>query len=269
MSSENTRPASAAAQQLASNDGAQQVVATPADSAVVSVIQPVPANASTNVNVDKYPLTPDAWQLYIKHNTLGRHSYRQFICRRDIVSVARALGRQVTVEELQTFAGLDGEKVTCQATEEEFQPVGFLVFTKRFLDHVSRDKKIDTSRAPAVGCFFVKESARSEEVLALSGHPYGWNTDREFLADWTPLCKAYKANGFRWGFTRAEAEGIVAERKSRREEQDRKEGRIDDTIAHFFGNTKPVERQASPKTASVQGGRVDRRTFVPTVKKQG
>ncbi len=135
-------------------------------------------------NTDKYPLTPDAWELFTKPNTLGKHCYRQYVLFKDLVLLARALGRQVTLDELSMLAGLDGdEKVTCSATGEEFLPVGFIILTRKFLDRVARAKEVDISWAPAAGCFFVKKDGESEEILIVPGCPYAWDNGREFLAE--------------------------------------------------------------------------------------
>jgi len=277
MSSANAQPASVAADQTpVAVDASQITTAAPTEGTpvvategvVVELNQPVKGpDENINVNVDQYPLTPDAWTFYNLKGQLGQYSYRQFVCRQDIVRLARALGRQVTKEELQMLAGLDGDKAVCTATKKEFQPVGFVVFTGRFLQRVAAEKVVNINWAPHAGAFYVKEDRRSEEVFIASGHPYSWNGEREFLAEWSPLVKAREMNDWRWGSTQGEASAIVGGRRDARERQARIEGRINNTVAEFFKGPAgaAAERKLfEPRSKAEQGGRRDRRSVVPT-----
>lgn len=204
-----------------------------------------------------HPLTKAAHDLYYAsinvYTDAGGREHKE--CRRhyltwpDVKSLAQALGRQITVEEVHLLVGLDGETVPCSVTGRFFQPVWWTIITPGLIRYVALRKVLDEdilSDAPLVGMYFPHPKPDTIEHFVVSGVPFYWDKNRNCIpAFWSPLRDVYKLNSFQWGTSRRRSDEVLIERKARQEEQEvRKAGLA--RMADVFKTSKSDRRDRRP-----------------------
>lgn len=191
------------------------------------------------VDLVKHPFTKEAAELWYTDinsytDARGRHqreTRRHFVPLPAAQDIAKALGRQITLEELNLLVGLDGDPAECSITKRKFQPVWWVLITTRLLDTVASAKELSdevlhSCRAIVVGQYFPHPDRDKAENFIVSGVPYYWRKDMDNdFAYWSDLWKIHQINEMRWGDEYAVSKRILAQRQAQNEEEKaRKEG---------------------------------------------
>lgn len=242
----------------AANDQGQQNVSTTSEGTAATVL-PFPTttqNPSTSTPVSQaestdhtvHPFTKaayDVWHAPV-NSYMDAAGRKQMECRRHYFplpaaqDIVAALGRQLTVEDMDLLVGLDGDPVVCFVTKREFQPVWWVLVTDRLLSAIEAKKTIDESvlrsvQAIKVGQFFPNPDRSKVEHYAVSGVPYFWKkgVDNAF-ATWSPLFKAReKINGGRWGENGATIARFLSERQAQIDERRQREDGLNQLATIF------------------------------------
>jgi hypothetical protein len=128
-----------------------------------------------------------------------------------------ALGRQITVEDLRLFIGLELTTATCKISGQNFQPVWWAIITQQLIDCAARDKKIDNGLIVKVGCFYMTRNTGSDEILVFSGYPYSWGYGHQDKpAEDNPLIIGYTTNKERWGLPLEKVNEMIVTRRQER-----------------------------------------------------
>ncbi len=142
---------------------------------------------------EKQPMTTEAYDWMMSINSLpgcGLSPIR-FIGLKNIERLSEALGHQITLEEAKILVRLDGDKMKCDDTEREFQPIAYWPYINADMEKdLASGKTLAEISVPFGGAFFLE----GKQIFAFSGPVYD-----KLGASWmneSPLVKASKEAGF-------------------------------------------------------------------------
>lgn len=130
-------------------------------------------DSEASMNIDLKTFTPEALEWMESNTSLpGAWAPFYYVGRKIPQTYAKALGRPLTLDEVQCFAELDGDVLVCRFTHKEFQPVKWISRAQRGLEErFARGETIADMKAgfPTDGCFFIDHETKM--VMAFSGTP--------------------------------------------------------------------------------------------------
>ncbi len=147
-----------------------------------SPVVPTPkANPSTEkVDLSEKPLTPEAYDWVMDVRSLGtKYSASTYVPIFPIIgegsdrhlglsAIAQALGRQLTIEEVRMFVGIDGETAKiCSGCGREFTPVWWFQTSPELVAEIRRTKKIEETLSHTMRHF--KRGAYYERLELVDG----------------------------------------------------------------------------------------------------
>ena len=153
---------------------------------------------------------------------------------------AKAVGRQIRMDEIQELVGDDGPEVTCVASGKQFQPVFWIIPTKGVQDAVHRHHDIvkaiaeldEFGKVIRLGHFFLIKDGLDGDPKPVGGNPYLVSPDGCHPDKKSAFVEASRRNAERlgrdpnrpmWGLSLIEIRNRLhrRDRRIRKEEEER------------------------------------------------